>query len=153
MIEYERSHDTFRRSSYEKKAAIYLEDDYLSPKTMMLSYIEAIEATKLKDKAQRPTNIMVYEFYLGVIDLISKGKLFYLDYFLLMRSSKADQEWLQDNFDNCFHIVACSMRKSFGIIGEINHKNVYVNSKDSDEGVINDVSNYYTGKISADKGL
>lgn len=152
LNEYKKSFDKIDGDHYVKRTANNLEDTFMNSKTMMLSIIESLERSKLKDKTQRPTNILVYELYLGVIAEISSGKVFYLDYFRMMGSSNSDQNWVKDLFDECFHTVACSMRKSFGIIGKRNYTNAFINAMDSDE-LINDVSNYYTGKITADKGL
>lgn len=153
LSEYEKSFKIINENLFVKRTATNLENSFMNSKTMMLSMIESLENSKFKDKSQRPTNIVIYELYLSVIDEINSGKVFYLDYFLLMGSSNEDQNWVKNTFDECFHIVACSMRKSFGIIGKINHTNAYINSMDTDEGVINDASNYYTGKVTADEGL
>lgn len=153
-IEYKRLYDKLKDRNYQTNLANYL-DLKFAEKSQMELLIEATEAKKstVKD-IQRPTNIIIYEFYMNFINVISQSKLFYLDFFLMTPTkSSGDLIWLENMLDNCYHIIACSMKKSFESINKLNHKNIYLNEKVSKEGTINNATSYYTGKIAADKDL
>lgn len=154
IIEYERLFNKLKDSNHETNLARYLDLKSPTSKSQMELFIEVIEGSKNKvTDIQRPTNFRIYEFYLNFINVISQSKLFYLDYFSLSPSkSSGHLVWLKNRLDKCYHIIACSMKKSFDSITKLNHKNMYLNEKNADE-TINYATSYYSGKIVADKDL
>ena len=150
MLEYNRFYDEVVRAQYEMNLATYLDYKSMNPKTLMQSFIQITEARNKVKNNKHPTNFVIYEFYLQLINLISQSELFHTEYYTLMQLSSLTTVEL---FKQCNHIIACSMINSFDLINKIGHKNIYLNLDDTKNETISDASKYYTGSIKADNGL